>query len=140
METFGVDATYITNRVANLSLDPNSQPYVAVDEIIESKAAQVLGEARVHGITTWEVGDITYKNLQTMVFCAAACEILASKDRGMDRVTYYQRQYDQIRAQLKANPSSVAPGSATDKRGVRVVADPELANIDRLGLARRLIY
>jgi hypothetical protein len=143
METFGVTGTMIQNTVANLSLDPNSPPYVSVDEIIERNAAMVLGEARAHGITSWsdtDPSDLTYRNLQTMTLFASIAEILASKDRGMDRANYYTTKYNQLRAQLKANPLSIGPSNGTDRRGARIVADRAASNIDRLGIARRLMY
>lgn len=141
METFGVTLAMITGTVSNLALDPNSLPSPTyVDEVIDRAAAAVVSEAKVKGITSWEVDDLTYRNLQSMVLFGAIAEILASKDRGMERANYYQTRYNQLRAQLREAPSSIGPDSATNKRNAVAVYNRELSGIDRLGLARRLMY
>lgn len=142
METFGVDLGLIKRTVQGVSLDPAQFPPEAATEIIERNASMVVNEAAAVGIVSWEGDTALYAILQGMTLYACIAEIIASKNRGVEYATFYQKRYDALLGTLRARPQSVAPGAGTNKLGSGVVAvtASSFRNVDRLGLLRRIMY
>lgn len=141
IETFGVTVEMMVSRVQGLSIDPTSTPSPeTVEDIILSAAAEVVAVAKSVGIQNWDPTDETYRILQNMVLYLSAAEVIASRDRGEDRASYYRSRYKDMMKTLEASPQRVQPGGQTTQRNKGVISTPDTRYVDRLGLGRRLLY
>lgn len=141
IDTFNVTFETIQQNVQGLSIDPKSTPNpTTVEEMILSASAEVNAVASAKGVANWAENDATYLILRKMVIFLTASEIIAARDRGEDRATFYRTRYKDMMATLQTKPQEVQPGGETTQRGKGLVVDRELIHVDKLGLARRVLY